>query len=177
MHMHFNQLLLGHRYQKIAWQLKLTTEKLNKSLEPPQSPGVVANGTTVPSVNKLALEELVGIVNFHLLPLTPSHTASMDPSVRATVRGALKDKDLVGIVRKRTPPCLWLDYAPDRISPSGREGVKDVVRTLNNTINVMRSFPHPCKLAMKAKLSSPQFSAALDNCYSSFAELSGPKAE
>lgn len=87
MHMHFNQLLLGHRYQKIAWQLKLTTEKLNKSLEPPQSPGVVANGTTVPSVNKLALEELVGIVNFHLLPLTPTHSLNGSVSTRYRAGG------------------------------------------------------------------------------------------
>lgn len=80
-------------------------------------------------------------------------------------------------MKKRTPPNVYLDYAPDRVSPTAKEGIKDVIRTLNNSINVMRAFPHPVALALKAKLSAPQFSAALDSCYSTFADLSNPKTD
>ena len=65
------------------------------------------------------------------------------------------DKDLVTIVKKRTPPNVFLDYAPDRVSPTVKEGVKDVVKTLNNFINVMRAFPHPVALALKARQRVP----------------------
>ena len=92
------------------------------------------------------------------------------------MRGALLDKDFVGLVKKRTPPPLFLDHEPDRVSPKG-QGIKDSVKTLSNTINVMRAFPHPIALAQKAKLTTPQLAAALDNCYTVFSELSGPKSD
>ena len=46
----------------MAWQMKLTTEKLNKALEPAPIAGVVTHATTVPTANKMILKDLIGIL-------------------------------------------------------------------------------------------------------------------
>ena len=44
----------------MAWQLKLTTDRMNKIVAQPNSPGVLVNDTTIPTVNKSTLEEIFG---------------------------------------------------------------------------------------------------------------------